>query len=917
MVVMKELPPDILDKILLATSFQTTSGRVVPRALFSVSHDVLKSACRTAFTSLTLPDDGRLLDKATAHYLVPISGNAISAFLENPPRYADYVKILRITDPLSYEPVGEGSFEASNLGLFGTFEDEETGTSCDDDEFDDENALVTRRVDYRRPRPIPAHVLLELLEACTDLEELAWSSSSPPPDGLCEGLASTNPRLHTFSHNPVALSTPASRSSGLKWDALSLPLLSSLATTLTSLVLTRLSQAGAKSFSMLLTSLADEDISALVALESLDLHFVWLDDLLCDKVVNALGKKLKTLKIGTHGTKLTDVGVTKLLEGLEAMREFELSDVQGRLSKALWTKIPLEPASSALKTLKISISECGPHHSWSLDHLRSLASFPLEGVQHFTITRASASNDEAVPDDALMLKPVPRDVFRWLCDKGQELETVTCDWWSWAPDDVKVLLEKCSRLRVINICFDAPFVKLLSLVGSIASASNLQQILVSIPTEHTPSPLPSPSLPTPSNPLSPSSSPYIATGSSRSSLTPLRGHVGLPSSPMITKRDGFGKAPAHIVPVSPTRVANHSHRRSSTTSKVSSTGISESVPEEPTTPTSPCDSFSQTLLFSEAAGIQNVPMLDPALPPLRDLKKLFKRSSALESLTWIGHGSWAREPLLKNYTSKTVSLANVKLDFFPSLGMSDAEWECRRLQEEAEKWHWVPGTVTREGHSWDTEAARALEKQREELYTTAIKLKETNGISGPEPSPVRRRSSPAVDSATTATNTIINTPTKPSNTRRRTSLSSFETVEARDRTTSQSGPRSPSKSKQRKDNRTNHQKTSPDAHSDSANPLVLSYPRQRTIFTTEGHSANNRGTGRHHRTVSDADNKSLAIGSPTGRERAKSGAARHGSGTGHDSTHRYLSSNARSNGVDHAAPDAPRRARPQKVRDDD
>lgn len=81
--------------------------------------------------------------------------------------------------------------------------------------------------------------------------------------------------------------------------------------------------------SVLLTALADDEISSQVALESLEMHFVWLDDALCEKVIVALGKKLKSLKIGTHGTKLTDVGVAGLLEKMEVLRSFELSDVQG------------------------------------------------------------------------------------------------------------------------------------------------------------------------------------------------------------------------------------------------------------------------------------------------------------------------------------------------------------------------------------------------------------------------------------------------------------------------------------------------------------------------------------------------------------------------------------------------------------
>lgn len=76
--------------------------------------------------------------------------------------------------------------------------------------------------------------------------------------------------------------------------------------------------------------LSDEETTSLAALERLEVHFVWFDDGVCEKVVKALGRKLKKLKIGTHGTKFTDAGVGTLLEGLEALQDFELNDVQGK-----------------------------------------------------------------------------------------------------------------------------------------------------------------------------------------------------------------------------------------------------------------------------------------------------------------------------------------------------------------------------------------------------------------------------------------------------------------------------------------------------------------------------------------------------------------------------------------------------------
>ena len=63
-------------------------------------------------------------------------------------------------------------------------------------------------------------------------------------------------------------------------------------------------------------------------MERLKLNFVWLDDTLCDRIV-AVGKKIKTLTIGTMGTKLTDAGVISLLTGCESLEEFALVEVEG------------------------------------------------------------------------------------------------------------------------------------------------------------------------------------------------------------------------------------------------------------------------------------------------------------------------------------------------------------------------------------------------------------------------------------------------------------------------------------------------------------------------------------------------------------------------------------------------------------
>lgn len=169
-------------EVLFSISRDTGTGRHVPRALFSVSKKIHESACRIAFASVSLPDDGRLFNDETSQYLLPIPGNAISAFLLNPERYADYIERLCITDPICYGPVGDiSSSDASNLGIFGTFGEERQATL--------ENEDGTPRIwndDQTVAGPIPSRWLRELLGLCENIGEIVWTSSYLPPDGLCD-----------------------------------------------------------------------------------------------------------------------------------------------------------------------------------------------------------------------------------------------------------------------------------------------------------------------------------------------------------------------------------------------------------------------------------------------------------------------------------------------------------------------------------------------------------------------------------------------------------------------------------------------------------------------------------------------------------------------------------------------------------
>lgn len=66
-------------------------------------------------------------------------------------------------------------------------------------------------------------------------------------------------------------------------------------------------------------------------LEDVSLDFVWLDDPLCEKVVEA-GRRIRKLKVGTSGTKLTDKGLGSIFEGCDALEDFALVEAQGKLT---------------------------------------------------------------------------------------------------------------------------------------------------------------------------------------------------------------------------------------------------------------------------------------------------------------------------------------------------------------------------------------------------------------------------------------------------------------------------------------------------------------------------------------------------------------------------------------------------------
>ena len=63
-------------------------------------------------------------------------------------------------------------------------------------------------------------------------------------------------------------------------------------------------------------------------LEDLNLDLVWLDDSVCHAVAEKAGR-LRRLQLSTAGTKLTDAGLTAILNGCDALEYLCMDEVEG------------------------------------------------------------------------------------------------------------------------------------------------------------------------------------------------------------------------------------------------------------------------------------------------------------------------------------------------------------------------------------------------------------------------------------------------------------------------------------------------------------------------------------------------------------------------------------------------------------
>ncbi|CAE6508857.1 unnamed protein product [Rhizoctonia solani] len=546
--------------------------------LTQILTSVLSHSPNLGFPLLT--ECGRTFHNATANvlfrtFLLPDDDEASNPVVRNPARYASRIKTLVVVDPPHHH-------QESTLFELEEAEEEEPGIT-----------------------PLSGEKVKAIVEKCENVEELIWASSVPPPNGICEAR-----RARTFTHTPhlkrfsfAPTSVPPDHIPPLKWDAPSLSVLPPLA----HLHLTRLSQAGA-------SALASHPPDV----QHLELDFVWLDDWVCERLARI--PRVRRITLGTGGTKLTDRGVGALVEGCEALEVLELVEVQGRLSKSLWSNVELCPT---LHTLKIALSEGGPHHSWTADHLLSLPLLAgLDQLTRISITRTYNGHGGQI-DDVAAAKPVPKDIVDAFqaCNNLKHLE---CDWWAWGIDDLKELVEGCVNLQTLRITLDAPFTRLLSLTSSFAHLAHLTHLYVSVPTTHAPSAPPSPLIQTPGvSPLGLVNGYGIGVGVGGIM-------IGSPTSSPLSLTRSL-KSPAKIIVPVP-------------------------LPESESPAASPVVGAGNTNEVLDHAT------LDALVPPLREVRKFMRRCPKLVLLEWFGRtgrGAWVA------HREDAKSVAGIKVEYQP------------------------------------------------------------------------------------------------------------------------------------------------------------------------------------------------------------------------------------------------------------
>ncbi|KAF8322051.1 hypothetical protein DL93DRAFT_2071797 [Clavulina sp. PMI_390] len=401
-----------------------------------------------------------------------------------------------------------------------------------------------------------------------------------------------------------------------------------------------------------------------------------------------------------------------------------------------------------MTSLNIIVSEAGPHHSWTVDHLTSLPSFSLDVMQSLAVSRTNLPFNSEV-DEIASLQPVPRELLDRLKEESVSPTQLNLDWWGWDPSDLKELLASNHQLEELSITFDAPFSKLLTLTSTFANMQNLRTFRVRVPEHHAPGvPVQQYHLHASQSPVkhlsglpTPAASPVASSrGMARSPSSPADKPSSLPTGQP-------AEPPFQTPPATP-----------SDTFSTLSLGI---TPMSPPTSGAGCEPVSQTShSVNSAFGIsRNSSSNDASFPNPRDIQKFARRCPKLETLDWYGRngrGSWTitREgssaftnggalngalsasttftPASEgNATAHSVNTVTVKAEHVPPYFPSPSDQLQAARESEAETWGWE-STIEREGAEWtgpaaevwaaeqaEKEALAAEEKEREQLAIAA------------------------------------------------------------------------------------------------------------------------------------------------------------------------------------------------------
>lgn len=385
-----------------------------------------------------------------------------------------------------------------------------------------------------------------------------------------------------------------------------------------------------------------------------------------------------------------------------------------------------------MKALRIATSETGPHHSWTVDHLLSIPSLPLDALETLSIIRVVHPFDSH-EDDVASLQPVSREILDKLKEESSSSITdLDVDWWGWSPSDIKELLASNRQLERLSITLDAPLSKMLSLSNVFANMHQLRVLRVRVPEKHAPG-VPFQQYHLPKRPAStsssddlvglitPASSPMTsARAMRRPSSSPLAKPSSLPTgsqaspfqTPPATPSDAFSNLSISFTPVSPV-----------TSMSMSTTSDSGQIPAP-------------------------VKGSDPSFPNPRDLQKFARRCPKLERLEWYGRngrGSWSitRESSATSATlpaltpavsagsvpvnvagGKEASTVTVKVEHVhPCFPPPDILQRAAR-EKEADVYRWEP-TVPRQGQEWTGPAADTWRAEQEQEREEAVQAAAT------------------------------------------------------------------------------------------------------------------------------------------------------------------------------------------------